>query len=152
ERGDDRVTTELEGSLRTAALEFSSRLNKLKDSYVERDQAINVIALAALCREHVLLIGPPGTAKTGLLERFSAMLNAGHFSYLLTKFTEPAELFGTIDVRQFQQESKYQINTEGMLPHKEIVFLDEIFNGSSAILNTLLTLINERVFYNGPIR
>lgn len=142
----------LKPSLRRTALTFKSMLQDLKEEYVERDTAVDVMALAVLCREHVLLIGPPGTAKTALVEQFSTMLHARYFNYLLTKFTEPAELFGAIDVRSFQNDSVYRINTEGMLPKVEIAFLDEIFNGSSAILNTLLTLINERTFYNGCAR
>ena len=94
-------------------------------------------SLAALCREHLLLIGPPGTAKTGLIERFCRTVGARPFSYLLTRFTEPSEIFGPLDVELFQAGS-YQIKTEDMLPHAEIVFLDEVFQGSSAILNTLL--------------
>jgi len=135
--------------VRQMALTFASRLRKLKDDYVEREIAIDVVALATLCREHVLLIGPPGTAKTTVLERFSHILRARYFSYLLTKFTEPAELFGAIDVPSFQEKSVLRVNTRGMLPRAEIAFLDEVFNGSSAILNTLLALINERTFRNG---
>jgi MoxR-like ATPase len=140
---------ELDPDLRRSALTFASRLRKIKDDYVERDIAVDVVALAALCREHVLLIGPPGTAKTAVLEQFSGMLRARYFSYLLTKFTEPAELFGAIDVRRFQEQKELRVNTHGMLPEAEIVFLDEVFNGSSAILNTLLALVNERRFRNG---
>lgn len=144
--------TQLPSNLRRTALTFASELRRVKDGYVERDVAVDVVALATLCREHVLLIGPPGTAKTGLLERFSKMLRAKYFAYLLTKFTEPAELFGAVDVPKFQAGNAYQINTKKMLPEADIAFLDEIFNGSSAILNTLLTLINERRFYNGAKR
>lgn len=140
---------ELDPDLRRTALAFASRLRRIKDDYVERDTAVDVVALAALCREHVLLIGPPGTAKTAVLEQFSSMLRARYFSYLLTKFTEPAELFGAIDVRRFQEHKELRVNTRGMLPEAEVVFLNEVFNGSSAILNTLLALINERRFRNG---
>ena len=145
------MTTQVD-QLRLTALTFAGRLTDIKDDFVGRDEAVDIIALATLCREHVLLIGPPGTAKTALLERFCAMISARYFSYLLTKFTEPAELFGSIDMRSFQQDSVYRVNTEGMLPEVDIAFLDEIFHGSSAILNTLLTLINERTFHNGSAR
>src|SRR5262249_18951583 len=99
--------------------------------------------------EHVLLIGPPGTAKSSLLDRFRRLLDAEYFTYLLTRFTEPSELFGPLDLRLFQNEGVYRVNTAGMLPEAQIVFLDEIFQGSSAILNSLLTIVNERHFHNG---
>jgi MoxR-like ATPase len=139
----------LDPTLRQTALTFAARLTDLKEEYVDRDEVVDVLALAVLCREHALLVGPPGTAKTALLEQFSAMLHARRFSYLLTRFTEPAELFGAIDVRSFQRDSVYRVNTAGMLPTAQIAFLDEIFHGSSAILNALLTLVNERTFHNG---
>ncbi|MFI5893091.1 AAA family ATPase [Actinoplanes sp. NPDC051513] len=131
---------------------FAVVMDEFKSEYVDRDVAVDVIALAVLCREHVLLVGPPGTAKTSLIERFSKLLQTTYFGYLLTRFTEPAELFGAIDVESFQKENVYRIKTEGMLPKVDIAFLDEIFNGSSAILNTLLTLVHERTFVNGSHR
>ncbi|MBA2324628.1 MAG: AAA family ATPase [Pseudonocardiales bacterium] len=135
------------------AREFDDLLKGLKDDFVGRDETIEVIALATLCREHVLLIGPPGTAKTALLNRFAQLFGttdekALTFTYLLTRFTEPTELFGPVDITQFQQ-GRYRVKTDGMLPRVPLAFLDEVFEGSSAILNSLLTLINERVFYNG---
>jgi MoxR-like ATPase len=142
--------TDLDPDVRQTAVTFASQLRRINDEYVERDDAVTVIALAALCREHALLIGPPGTAKTRVLERFSRMLSARYFSYLLTRFTEPAELFGAIDVPAFRDLKVLRFATQGMLPHAQIAFLDEVFNGSSAILNTLLALMNERQFRNGP--
>jgi MoxR-like ATPase len=107
-----------------------------------------MLLLAVVAREHMLLIGPPGTAKTDLIQRFANLIQAKRFSYLLTRFTEPSEIFGPLDFESFQAGS-YRIKTEDMLPDAEVVFLDEVFQGSSAILNTLLTLINERRFHNG---
>lgn len=137
---------------RVTAQKFNNLLTGVKERYVQRHSAVDVMALALLSREHVLLIGPPGTAKTALIEDLAQTLGASYFGYLLTRFTEPAELFGAIDVPTFHDGTGYTINTDGMLPKAEIAFLDEIFNGSSAILNTLLTLINERKFHNGPKR
>lgn len=131
------------------AREYAARLEDLKADFIGRDEAIEVIALATLCREHVLLVGPPGTAKTALLTRFARLLDTEPFTYLLTRFTEPTELFGPVDVKQFQDNSVFRVNTDGMLPKARLAFLDEVFEGSSAILNSLLTLINERTFYNG---
>jgi MoxR-like ATPase len=137
--------------VRKLARTFATRLEQLKNDYVGRDEAIAVIGLATLCREHVLLVGPPGTAKTALLTSFGTLFDTQPFTYLLTRFTEPTELFGPVDVKQFQEHSRYRVNTEGMLPQAHLAFLDEVFEGSSAILNALLTLINERTFYNGSL-
>jgi MoxR-like ATPase len=141
--------TSLDSRVRRLALTFGEQLLDIEQSFVGRHEAVHLLGLGALCREHVLVLGPPGTAKTRLVERFCRVLDTRPFSYLLTRFTEPAEIFGPIDVKSFQEESRYQVNTEGMLPQARIAFLDEIFQGSSAILNTLLTLINERTFRDG---
>lgn len=141
--------TSLERSTRQSAFVYASRLAEIKDLFVDRDEVVDLLGIGALCHEHILVIGPPGTAKTRMLNRFCQMLDTTPFSYLLTRFTEPAEIFGPIDVQLFQQQSLYEINTKGMLPEARIAFLDEVFQGSSAILNTLLTLINERTFHNG---
>jgi MoxR-like ATPase len=123
---------------------------KLKDTFADRDVAIDLLTLSALCQEHLLLIGPPGTAKTELIHKFTELIDARGFHYLLSRFTEPSELFGPLDLRAFQ-DRRIHICTENMLPEAEISFLDEVFQGSSAILNSLLTLVNERVFYNGSV-
>jgi MoxR-like ATPase len=123
----------------------------LKELFVSRDLAIDLLTLATLCREHLLLIGPPGTAKTDLLNRYTALVDAKSFHYLLTRFTEPSELFGPLDLEAFQK-GDFKIHTAGMLPEAEIAFLDEVFQGSSAILNSLLALVNERIFHNGSRR
>lgn len=123
----------------------------LKDMLTSRDQAIELLVLATVCHEHVLLIGPPGTAKTEVINRYTELIDARSFHYLLTRFTEPSELFGPLDLAEFQ-EGTYTIRTEGMLPEAQIAFIDEVFQGSSAILNSLLTLLNERIFHNGSVR
>ncbi|MCP4363863.1 MAG: AAA domain-containing protein [Planctomycetes bacterium] len=139
-------------SLQQETLDAVKRLNRvtteLKLLFARRDTAIDLMRLALLCREHVLLLGPPGTAKSELVNRFGQGVQARSFHYLLTRFTEPAELFGPMDLQEFEQGS-YRIRTEGMLPGAQIAFLDEVFQASSAILNTLLSLIHERVFHNG---
>lgn len=135
--------------IRLKARRFASRLDDIAEEFVDRDEIVRVLGLAVLCREHVLLIGPPGVAKSSLVDRFSQVLDVRQFSYLLSRFTEPAELFGPLDVPLFQREGVFRVNTAGMLPEAELVLLDEVFQGSSAILNTLLTLINERMYFNG---
>jgi MoxR-like ATPase len=139
----------LDLQIQLKARTFVARLNDVKSELTDREEAVDLVALAALCREHALLVGPPGTAKTFLMEQFRRLLDVRCFSYLLTRFTEPAELFGPMDFRSFREDRVYKINSAGMLPEADIAFLDEVFQGSSAILNSLLTLINERRFYNG---
>ncbi|KUN02854.1 hypothetical protein AQI95_25315 [Streptomyces yokosukanensis] len=127
-------------------LEYVRR--RLDGEFVGRDRAVRLLQLAVVCREHALLLGPTGTAKSELISALARHIEARRFSYLLTRFTEPSEIFGALDFEQFRQGT-YQVRTEGMLPSAELVFLDEVFQGSSAILNTLLTLLNERRYHNG---
>lgn len=115
---------------------------------VERRTLVEAIVLAAVAREHVLVIGPPGTAKSEAARRVARGLGGRYFEYLLGKFSEPSELFGPVDLRKLK-EGVLETATEGMLPEAEIAFLDEVFAGSTAILNTLLALLNERVFRRG---
>jgi MoxR-like ATPase len=115
---------------------------------VERRPLVEAILLAAVAGEHVLVIGPPGTAKSEAARRVAIALGGHYFEYLLGKFTEPSELFGPTDLRKLK-EGRLETATEGMLPEAEVAFLDEIFSGSTAILNTLLSILNERVFRRG---
>jgi len=123
-------------------------LSELSYPFVSREEEAKVITLALLSREHVLLIGEPGTAKSALARRAAELINARFFKYLLTKYTEPAELFGPLDINALK-EGVYRRITRGKLPEAEIVFLDEIFNANSAILNALLSILNERILYDG---
>jgi MoxR-like ATPase len=120
----------------------------LQERFLGRHEAIRLLVVAVVAGEHALLIGPPGTAKSALIRTFARLLDARYFEYLLTRFTEPNELFGPVDVAAFR-EGRYERRTEGMLPEAEIVFLDEVFKSNSAILNALLTLLNERRFTSG---
>jgi MoxR-like ATPase len=118
------------------------------DGLVDREAAVELIALAAVAREHVLLIGPPGTAKSEAVRRIARALGGRVFEYLLGRFTEPSEIFGPVDLARLR-DGVVETRTEGMLPEAEIAFLDEVFLGSTAILNTLLGLLNERRFRRG---
>jgi MoxR-like ATPase len=115
---------------------------------VEREALCELIALAAVAREHLLIIGPPGTAKSEAVRRMSKALGAKSFEYLLGRFTEPNEIFGPVDLAKLR-EGIVETRTEGMLPEAELAFLDEVFLGSTAILNTLLGMLNERVYRRG---
>jgi len=120
----------------------------LKARFFERDQVIDGMLVALLAKQHVLLLGPPGTAKSDLTNALTASIDgARFFGWLLTKFSTPEELFGPVSLNGLKNESYRRITT-GKLPEAEIGFLDEIFKGNSAILNALLTLVNERVYHN----
>lgn len=118
---------------------------------VERESLVELVALAAVAQEHVLVIGPPGTAKSEAVRRVARATGGVYFEYLLGRFTEPSEIFGPVDLRRLK-EGVVETETFGMLPEAEVAFLDEIFQGSTAILNTLLGVLNERVFRRGHTR
>jgi MoxR-like ATPase len=120
----------------------------LQSRFLGKDEVIRLLLVAAIAGEHAVLIGPPGTAKSALIRTFARLMHAHYFEYLLTRFTEPNEIFGPVDIGAFR-EGRYERRTEGMLPEAEIVFLDEVFKSNSAILNALLTLLNERRYTSG---
>ena len=121
---------------------------KLKQRFVGRDEVVELIVLAVVAGEHLFLYGPPGTAKSALIRHFSQAVDAPYFEYMLTRFSEPNEIFGPVDIARLREGVVATI-TEGMLPRAEFVFLDEIFNANSAILNNLLTVLNERTYRRG---
>jgi MoxR-like ATPase len=115
---------------------------------VERDVLAELIALSAVAGEHLLVIGPPGTGKSEVVRRVTRAVGGRYFEYLLGRFTEPSEIFGPVDLRKLK-DGVVETETRNMLPEAEIAFLDEVFLGSTAILNTLLAVLNERVFRRG---
>src|SRR4051794_4100597 len=120
----------------------------LERQFLGKDEIIRLLMIAVVAGEHCVLLGPPGTAKSALIRSLAELMRAHYFEYLLTRFTEPNEIFGPVDIKAFR-EGVYKRNTAGMLPEAEIVFLDEVFKSNSAILNALLTLLNERKFTSG---
>src|SRR5512138_1350535 len=120
------------------------------EGLVEREFLLEMTVLAAVAGEHLLVIGEPGTAKSEAVRRVAGALGGRYFEYLLGRFTEPSEIFGPIDLVKLQQ-GRFETVTSGMLPEAEIAFLDEVFLGSTAILNTLLGILNERQFRRGAV-
>jgi MoxR-like ATPase len=134
--------------LSEAAAALRQALSSATRGLVEREALAEMIALAAVAGEHVLVIGPPGTAKSEAVRRIARAVDSRIFEYLLGRFTEPSEIFGPIDLRRLK-EGFVETETAGMLPEADFAFLDEVFKGSTAILNTLLGILNERVFRRG---
>lgn len=120
----------------------------LKATFVGRDEVVDLVALAVVAGEHLFLFGPPGTAKSALVRSFASAVRCEYFEYLLTRFSEPNEIFGPVDLAKLRDGTVATV-TKGMLPEAEFAFLDELFNANSAILNNLLTVLNERVYRRG---
>jgi MoxR-like ATPase len=136
-----------------ARLELGRRLTEevlapMKMAFVGKDEIIDLMGVCLVGGENLFILGPPGTAKSALVQELARRIEGRVFDYLLTRFTEPNELFGPFDIRKLR-EGELVTNTEGMLPEASFVFLDELLNANSAILNSLLMVLNERVFRRG---
>lgn len=140
-------------ALRDEAEELRGRINRFRTSLgrflVAKQELIDLMVVAALAQEPMLIVGPPGTAKSDLVLKFKDALGLGegdYYEYMLTRFTEPSEIIGPIDINELR-EGRYIRREQGKLPTCRLAFLDEIFKSNSAILNILLTIVNERKFY-----
>ena len=123
-------------------------LDSIKEQFVGKDDIVELLGVSLIARENLFLYGPPGTAKSALVHAIAKRLKGRSFDYLLTRFTEPNELFGPFDIAKLK-DGDLVTNTQGMLPEADLVFLDELFNANSAILNNLLMALNEKIFRRG---
>src|ERR1700704_2497865 len=137
--------------------DLRTRINRFRTSlgrfFVAKQELIDLMMVAAVAQEPLLLVGPPGTAKSDLVLKFKDALGLrddDYFEYMLTRFTEPSEIIGPIDINQLR-EGRYLRREQGKLPTAKLAFLDEIFKSNSAILNILLTIINEKKFYQDGV-
>lgn len=134
--------------LEDAARHLRHTIRTATAGLVGREQLAELIVLAAVAQEHLLVIGPPGTGKSAVVRKVAQALGGRYFEYLLGRFTEPSELFGAVDLKKLR-EGTVETDVTGMLPEADVAFLDEVFLGSTAILNTLLTVLNERRYRRG---
>lgn len=127
---------------------FRATRQEMAAALIERDEEIDIVLTALVCQEHPLLVGPPGTGKSLLLDSIMSWMNGRRFTILFNRFSTPEEVFGPISVAGLKND-KYRRVTTGKLPEADGGFGDEVFKASSAILNTLLRILNERVYDNG---
>jgi MoxR-like ATPase len=146
---DDLTLEELQDEAEGLRAKLNNFRKSLGRFFVEKQPLIDLMVVAAVAQEPLLLVGPPGTAKSDLVIKFKDALGIPddeYFEYMLTRFTEPSEIVGPIDIAQLR-EGRYIRREQGKLPTARLAFLDEIFKSNSAILNILLTIINEKKFY-----
>jgi len=124
-------------------------LQVLNKGLVGKEEVLKISLLTMLAGENIILIGPPGTAKSEVGRRMSKILKEeDYFEYLLTKFSTPEEIFGPLSIEDLKK-GNYIRKIQGYLPSSKVAFLDEIFKANSSILNSLLTILNEKIFHNG---
>jgi MoxR-like ATPase len=129
-------------------------IERLNDTFVAKAHIVNMMVVCAIAQEPMVIFGEPGTAKSAIVTKFCQLLGfakGDYFGYMLTSFTEPDELLGAVDIRAYTEESVFRRVGKGGIQNARIVFLDEVFRGNSAILNTLLSIINERIYYESGV-
>lgn len=146
----------------TLSARIKNLLAYLNQNLYGKEEAVRLALLSAVANESIFFMGPPGTAKSMISRRIAAAFkdfyedgkftteNGGYFEYLMNEFSTPDEICGPVDLSALNEKpSRYERQTEGYLPSAKVAFLDEIWKSGPAILNTLLTIINEKKFHNG---
>ncbi|MCP4111363.1 MAG: MoxR family ATPase [Desulfobacteraceae bacterium] len=155
---DPKILARLAASYQKPMKKLAAIEKELNNRFTELTEPIRALILSVAASEPLLLIGPPGTAKSRLIRAFCGLIGLLHendpgrdhpdyFEYLLTPFTEPGELFGYYDISEARKGRLVRVDI-GMMQHAQVVYLDEVFNGSSAILNSILAFMNERIFHD----
>ena len=141
-------TSNFDTLLHSAQVKMQQISVEMNNEFVERDKLINLMLLAITTGTNLLMLGPPGTGKTMVTQSLCSRIdNANYFQWMLNKTTDPSEVFGTFSIKAMENDKFMRITT-GKLPEAHIAFLDECYKSNDPMLNALLTITNEHIFYN----
>jgi len=135
-------------TIRDKMIDIETELN---GQFISRHKEIRGLLQALLSRQHILILGDPGTAKTSMCQAWAEGCELSFFRRLITQFSTPDELFGPVDIKSYKENGVFRRLTQGKAPDAEVVYLDEVFKGGPTILNSLLSLMEERIFDNDGV-